>query len=227
MKYFLESKILYMYYMCMKKLVFVLPVLLLLSGCNRNLDCVWTDCAEPVCPLDSDCLSEIPEWNTSVDTDITELWQKVLIALKNDDMTAFSEFVDPDKWVKFSAYWNVRDDDIILMRPELLWARDEPFTWGMYDGSGEPIEMTTKEYFEKFVYNHDYLQAPEVIKWDMITRWNTIININEYYPNGNCIEYYFPAFNPEYGWMDWESLVLIFDKDTNYLIWIAHEQWSV
>lgn len=215
----------------MKRFIFVLPMLLLLAGCELNPGCVWDDCAEPeVCTLDNGCLSGESFWDDIIDVDdvdVVELWQTVLTALKNDDMQSLTSFIDPEIWVRFSSYWNVTDDDVVLFADDLLWERNETLTRWMYDGSGNPIEMTIKQFFEEFVYNHDYLQAPEVIKWNMITRWNTIININEYYPNWNCIEYYFPAFNPEYGWMDWESLVLIFDKNSHKLIWISHEQWTV
>lgn len=208
----------------MKKIVGCLLLLLFLSWCSKfvqdpqNIENnSWSGCVV----WDDSCTNENLN---QISFDIWEYSLSVLKTLKEDDMQSFSKYVDPNLWVKFSVYWYMTDDDVVLQKEQLLWSRDELITRWMYDWSGDPIIMTIREYFKNFVYNQDYSQAPEVLKWDMITRGNSIININEYYPNADCIEYYFPSFNPDYGWMDRESLVLIFDKTTHYLIWIAHEQ---
>jgi hypothetical protein len=217
----------------MKKLIFLLPVFFVLSGCNFQIGCNWDDCLnqniqpEQKCDDgDGVCDIEYPLSDLS-DQSINDLSLKVVETLKNSDMTWFAEFVDPTKWVQFSAYWNMQDSDIVLSRSELVWLSDEIFTWWMYDGSWDPIKLTLWEFLNDFVYNHDYSQAPEVIFNSIVSRWNTIVNIDTYFQDAEFVEYYFPSFNPEYAGMDWESLVLIFDKNTHFLIGVAHEQWTI
>ena len=210
----------------MKKIILFLPVFLLV-WCDFNTGCVWNDCADSVChPDDYICLYENWAIDDFSDIKISELWNLVLKTLSDGDMNSFSEYVSPF-WVKFSAYWYFLDEDVVLTRENLKWDREKIFIRWNYEWSGEPIELSINDYFDRFVYNHDFLSAPEVNEWTILWRWNSLVNANDYFQNSECIEYYIPGFVEEYEWMDRESLILIFDKDTHYLIWIAHEQWTV
>ncbi len=152
--------------------------------------------------------------------------QGILQALKNRDMLTLATYIDAEKGLRLTPYGNISDEDVILSKEELISETDEVRTRGTYVWSGEPIELTKKEYFDTFVYNADYLNAPEVIENKTIDRGSMIVNIEERYPNAEYREYFFPWFNPEYAGMDWEGLFLIFDHESSALLGLAHEEWT-
>ncbi len=157
---------------------------------------------------------------------------EILHALKNNDMSKLSAFVHPDKGLRFTPYAYIdTKKDITIKADESNNLADETTkrTWGAYDGTGDPIIMTFKEYNLKFVYDKDFLTAPQIIYNQVMERGNSLNNIKEAYPGGVFIEYHFPGFEARYEGMDWESLKLVFEKkaDTWYLTGIIHEQWTI
>lgn len=167
----------------------------------------------------------------AIEAKVRELGNQVLSAFKNKDMQALSLYVHPDKGVRFSPYTYVEvEKDVVITAEEIKTILDsgKVYTWGLYDGIGEPIELTFDEYVSKFVYDQDFLNADEVF-YDMhFNRGNTINNVLEAYADSHVLEYYFKG-TPEYDGMDWESLKLIFEeKDGNwYLTGVVHDQWTI
>jgi hypothetical protein len=157
---------------------------------------------------------------------------KALHALKDGDMTKLAAIVHPDKGVRFSSYSNVNlQKDIVITAAGVpnLMTDTNVFNWGVYDGSGEPINLTFEQYHKKFIFDVDFLEAPQIVFNEIIKRGNIINNVKESYPGDIFIEYHFPGFETEYNGMDWRSLILIFEKKENtwYLVGIAHDQWTI
>jgi hypothetical protein len=103
------------------------------------------------------------------------------------------------------------------------------YTLGIYDGSGLPINLTSTEYYNKFIYDVDFVNAPGISYNRIIGKGSIINNAFEVYPNTIIVEYHFSGFDPKYEGMDWRSLRLVFEeKDTVwYLIGIIHDQWTI
>ncbi|MDR0369471.1 MAG: hypothetical protein LBH96_02865 [Candidatus Peribacteria bacterium] len=54
----------------------------------------------------------------------------------------------------------------------------ESLVRGNWDGSDEEIEMTTKEYYERFIWDQNYGEAPEIFVGDkIVNRGNTLVNL--------------------------------------------------
>lgn len=158
--------------------------------------------------------------------------EKVLMALKNKDGEALASFAHPTKGVRFSPYGHISiSNDIRLLPSEIeeAFTSIEKRTWGAYDGSGEPITLTFSDYAQRFVYDQDFLNAPQKATDEILGTGNTLINIAEVYPSATFIEYHFPGFDPQYSGIDWKSLRLVFEKmDTGwYLVGIIHDQWTI
>jgi hypothetical protein len=156
---------------------------------------------------------------------------EILTAMKNKDIDALSKFVHPIKGVRFSPYTNVKDGDVVFTPDELKTAPalSRSFTWGAYDGLGEPIDLGFFQYFEKFVYDHDYLTAEQKSVNNPIGSGNMINNVAEFYPGATVLEYHFPGFDPQYEGMDWASLKLVLEKynDEWYLLGVVHDGWTI
>lgn len=101
--------------------------------------------------------------------------------------------------------------------------------WGEYDGSGEPIELNVTDYFNRFVYDQNYRNAPQVEVDETIGIGNSINNCTKVFPNAHFVEYHFKGFEPSYEGMDWKSIRLVFKTiDENlYLIAIIHDEWTI
>lgn len=155
----------------------------------------------------------------------------VLHALKANDMAKLAEFVHPDKGLRFSPYSHVSDKDVTISAAQLPAAAKDitKRIWGVYDGSGDEIKLTFSEYFSKFVYPNDYLEAPEIIFNQAVQRGNSLNNIKEAFPGATSIEYYFPGFEKKYEGMDWRSLTPVFEQKNGiwYLVGLVNNQWTI
>ena len=159
---------------------------------------------------------------------------KAIMALKDSDFNALSSLVHPDKGLRFSPYATVNTGaggDLVFSASEIRSLLADPTVhhWGTYDGSGLPIDLTFKEYYEEFVYDVDFAR-PDVVGFnERVGQGNSIDNIASAYPSGVMVEYHFEGFEPEYAGMDWRSLRLVFEEQggTWYLVGIVHDQWTI
>jgi hypothetical protein len=167
----------------------------------------------------------------SLPEDLIRLGQEVLSALRSSQYQQLVDLVHPELCLSFSPYSYLHPERQIFCRTELENGSKSAdlLLWGYYDGSGEPIYLSFKEYHEKFVYDQDYFHAP-IIGFDTeVSSGNSINNIQEVFPNGMMIEYNFPGFDPQYGGMDWRSIRLVFVQMGSdwYLTAIIHGEWTI
>lgn len=159
---------------------------------------------------------------------------RLILALKQADWTALSAYVHPRLGVRFSPYGYVhagQDGDRVFTAAQVkaFPLDSKTYEWGTFDGSGQPIAMSTGEYYRRFIYDHDFAEAPQV-EWDRrIGQGNTLFNLTEVYPGGRFVEYHFPGFEAKYQGMDWRSLRLVFQAEggTWYLVGIVHDEWTI
>ena len=103
------------------------------------------------------------------------------------------------------------------------------YMWGRYDGKGTPIELTVEEYWEEFLYRHDFAQAQRGAPNEELGSGNSINNLPEVMgENAVFVEYYVPGTD-EYSGMDWGSLRVVFEEtdDARYLIGLVRDQWTI
>lgn len=161
--------------------------------------------------------------------------QETLQAFRDKDWEKVSAVVHPDKGVRFSPYSLVRagsdrpDRQFPADQMKMLYSQKALIEWGIADGSGEPIMGTFADYYARFVYDVDFVTAPEVLYNQIKQRGNTINNIREVYPDAIVVEYHFPGFDPKFEGMDWRSLYLTFELKgkTWYLTGVIHDQWTI
>jgi len=163
---------------------------------------------------------------------IADQAKEVISAIKSKDMSKLSTFIHLEKGVRFSPYSHINlDSDPVFTAIQIKNIFKDPTkdTWGIYDGSGLPIELTFEDYYKKFIYDQDFANAKEIAYNQIIGRGNMINNNFEVYPESIIVEYHFSGFDPQYEGMDWESLRLVFEEKDNfwYLVGIIHDQWTI
>ena len=81
--------------------------------------------------------------------------------------------------IRFSPYGFIDPTHKQVLAKDFLEAitRNWILTWGHVDGSGEAIKIRVKAYVDKFVYNADYLHAPQKSYDMVIGKGNSIDNL--------------------------------------------------
>lgn len=152
--------------------------------------------------------------------------------LKSKNIEGLAALVHPTKGLRFSPYGHINlQSDQVFTQDEVadLLNNSDTFTWGSFDGSGEPIDLDFNDYFERFVYDVDFANPHMIGNNTSIGTGNTLNNIEEAYPNGEFTEFYFTGFEAQYEGMDWKTLRLVFEEenDNHYLIGIVHDEWTI
>ncbi len=169
--------------------------------------------------------------SSAKETSLLNISNNILNALKNKDMNFIKDYVGA-KGVRFShsTYVNV-DRDVVLTKNEIANAfnSNKIYLWGVSDGKGENINLNFSDYYKKYIYDKDFLNADLIGNDVFIGTCNTINNAKQVYVNSKIIEYHFKGFDPQVAGIDWESLRLVFENQNNnwYLVGIIHAQWTV
>ncbi len=156
---------------------------------------------------------------------------RVLEAFRAKDGPRLAAFAHPDIGVRFSPYAFIDlAQDRVLDRSglETLWQDERIHPWGSFDGSGDPIQMTSAQYVDRFVMDRDFSAATVITVNNHRARGNTADNSAEVYPRGTIVEYYVEPTEgqPE---MDWAALRLVFEQHEGEwkLVGVIHDEWTI
>lgn len=163
---------------------------------------------------------------------IADVAHAVMQALRTKDAEKLAQYVHPVKGVRFTPYTYVDTGrDLVFTTDEIrnFFNNQQRYLWGYYDGSGEEILLTPSEYYAKFVYSADFINAEQIGYNQVLGFGNMLENQFEVYDNPIIVEYYFSGFDPVYEGMDWQSLRLVFEEYENAwrLTGIIHNQWTI
>lgn len=230
------------------KMMIVITLILLLSGCdsavtnngnssgtgntntNTNTNTGQNQNADAPLPTPAETDTSTDDKPTAAATE-QEAADAVILALKNEDLTTLADYIHPVKGLLFSPYAHIDTATAKVFPAASLPALTDPtvYNWGFYDGSGEPIDLTFQQYYDKFVYDQDFMN-PETIGVDVIKGLgNTIVNIEDVFPNSYVMDYHFSGFDAQYDGMDWESLILVLEELNGawYVSAVLHSQWTI
>ena len=173
-----------------------------------------------------------PDFNSAENLPLLQAATTVAVALKEQDYAAVAEFVHPERGVTLTPYSTVDfETDRKLTREQIRdVAKDEKaYPWGFEDGRGNLIELTKAQYFEKYVFNADYTQAPMIGVDRLMMSGNALENLTEAYTGCRFVDFCHPGLDPSQEGMDWCSLRLVFAPEETgwYLVGIIHGQWTI
>jgi len=156
---------------------------------------------------------------------------QIVYLMSLNNFTDLSAYVDPVDGLRLSPYQYVNTaSDLVLTAGDIATFASYPMAnWGVFDGSGDPINLNGLDYYNQFVYNADFNLAPYVGQNTVLSSGNMINNINSVYPGASFVEFYYDGFDPNFEGMDWTSLTLVM-KNTGgqwYLIGVIHGQWTI
>jgi hypothetical protein len=164
-----------------------------------------------------------------IDTRIKE----TIEAMKQKDMAKLAKLVHPEKGVQFSPYAYVDTTKNVRVKAAelaVLWKDTKKIKWGEIDGSGSTIELTFADYFQKFVYDHDFAKAPKIGYNKIIGKSTTTNNLFNIYPKDKffTVEFHFEGFDKKFNGNDWASLRLVYENTGAdwLLVAVVHDQWT-
>ena len=165
---------------------------------------------------------------------VTSLSLEILKAVKEKDYGFLFYYFHPVLGIRFSPYAYIDTAaDVVLSADEytslLTKEKKKLLNWGSFDGSGDPIMLTMKNYIKKYVYDVDFYNAEKISFNRILGAGNSQDNIFAVYEGLPFVEFYFSGFEEKYSGMDWRSLKLVFKKheDKFYLIGIIHSEWTI
>lgn len=210
-----------------------IPLILLLAGFALGLLCsVSLRAPTPSTPT-SQTQQEDPQTQSSLTTtSLLRTAAQVTDALHAKDYETLASYVHPTRGVTFTPYSTVdvqQDKKFSGDQIKNLAQDTTTYTWGYEDGRGEAIQMTMTQYFERFVFDADYTQAPQVGIDQIITSGNALENITEAYPGCHFVDFCYLSRDPASEGLDWCSLKLVFaGEDTAwYLVGVVHGEWTI
>ncbi|MDQ6814317.1 MAG: hypothetical protein M3040_11310 [Bacteroidota bacterium] len=216
----------------------VLPaILLLLLGCNtKNSNTAGNDSTGNASRNDTSLstgsdtgIHSSPSIKN--DSSLLALSNSILLLIKKQELSKLSSFIHPQLGIRFSPYGvvdTVKNQRLSKEAFTNLITNKKAINWGTSAGTGEPITSNLKDYFKKFVYDADFVNAEQKSVNKIVGRDSLSGNIASVYADCNYTQFYFSGFNKKYEGMDWKSLVLVFNRINGqpFLVAIVHDQWK-
>jgi hypothetical protein len=112
---------------------------------------------------------------------------------------------------------------------------DDPVrVWGHHGGSGEPMEHTFAEYYDRYIFDKEYTTAPQVGVNRIMKESNDGNNLDDFCDGGGYVDFHMPHEGPNADF-EWSSLRLGFSwfdgGDSHerglYLTAIVHGGWTM
>ncbi|WP_239615774.1 hypothetical protein [Cohnella mopanensis] len=175
--------------------------------------------------------TQTPDSSNVPDAKLETVAREVVEYLRERDLTSLTPLIDSELGLRFSPYPHINTQTDLVFQADALpdFKDTTKQLWGTYDGRGDPIELSFRDYFEQFVYNKDFGNAPNVSFNKIISKGNIVFNGTEAYPGASFVEFHYPGFDKSLEGTDWQSLILVFvsKNDEWKLAAIAHGQWAV
>jgi len=162
--------------------------------------------------------------------DVSMLAYTVLSYIRDDDYLALSRVVHPEFGVVLSPSATINlttDRRFSAEQIAVLDTDSNIYVWGVYNGSGEPIELTPSEYFDKYIAAACHLDAAIIGVNQIVRSGNALENITDIFPNVKFVDFHIPGGEHSDD-HDWRSLRLGFEEyeDSLRLIVITHSAWT-
>ena len=213
----------------MKTISSLLLLLVVSVSCIQKESAVTTE-KMPVEKVSEDTLTPTSHHTDKEDMSIIPLSIRILNSLQKKNYDEFTEYIHPEKGVRFSMYAYVdsgknkvfsREDFQKYIRSDIR------ITFGEKDGTGEKYVVSLGKYIQEWVLKRDFSEA-ELLLNTFKGEGNSLNNLNEIYPNSEFVEFYISG-TEQYSGMDWNALRLVFEKRDGkyYLIAIINDQWTI
>lgn len=212
------------------KFFFISLIIVLLIACNQS-DSGKSTSSKPDSVVHSNTNISAQKNETVIfyDSALILHSKSILNIIRNNNLASLSIYIDRIRFSPYAYVDTVKDKVFTAAEFEQYANKPTKFTWGHTDGEGNPIVLNIKDYFKKYVYDQDFINAPEISVNKYLGFGNSLNNLKEVYPGHDFTEFYFRGFDPKFEGMDWRTLRLVFKKVDGkpILVAIIHDQWTI
>lgn len=161
---------------------------------------------------------------------LKNLNNEILTALKSKDYDRFSQFIHPEKGLRFSMYAYVQPEkNKHFSREDFNRYISMPtkFTWGEKDGTGDLLVISLENYLQQWIFKRDFTRSQFYLN-EFKGKGNSLNNLKKIYPEADFTENYIPG-SEKYSGMDWNALRFVFEKfqDEYYLVAVINDEWTI
>ena len=162
-------------------------------------------------------------------TDLRIVADKIVQILDDGNYGQLHQYI-PEEGLLFSPYTYLDSATVVLQKDSLSSAlkKGSKIMWGHTDGKGDSILLSVAEFLETYLYDTNYVHADTVSIGEFVGSGNTLNNIKKRFSAAKVVEYHFFG-SEKYSKMDWQSLILVFDKRENryFLRALISNEWTV
>jgi len=214
----------------MKKIFFSI-IILSSVACKKNPEKFVNDHTDSSGKVTDSAKNTIPNNAlVSKEESLKKLNEGIIHSLKEKNYNNFSEYIHPQKGVRFSMYAFVNPaEDKKFSKAD--FKKYQPgktiFTWGTMDGSGDLYKTTINDYLGKWVYSTDFAMG-QVSLNEFQGSGNSLNNLKKIYPDADFTENFIKGSEANAG-MDWKCLRLVFEEYQGkyYLVGVINDQWTI
>lgn len=156
--------------------------------------------------------------------------EEILKAIKKGDYNKFASFIHPEYGIRFSpyAYIDTLAQQVLSSNQFLQISKQKKSINWNTSWEIEPEYLTIDQYFKKFVYDVDFLNAELKSINEYHSQGTDLNNIEEIYPKADVVEFFFSGFEEKYGGHDFRGLRLVFKfyNTKPFLIALVHDEWT-
>ncbi|WP_298829359.1 S-layer homology domain-containing protein [uncultured Planococcus sp.] len=164
--------------------------------------------------------------------DLLETANDILAELKAKDFGDVAAYVNSTEGLTFCPYSGgcIDNGGVTFTKAQLPGFMNDPndYLWGYQDGSGFEINLTPAEYYSEYLMDTDATYNAKE-RYGRTVQPTTHEFIHRLYPEATIVEYYFPGTD-RYDGMDWQSLNMVFEKNSNgdwVLVAIINDRWTI
>lgn len=138
----------------------------------------------------------------------------------------------PGQYIRFSPYGQVDTAKAKAFTPALLkmvTGSEKKVYWADYPGSGQPMDLDVKTYFQRYVNDRPYARADSVLLNRSVSIGSAGNNLKTVFPGTEYVEYFCQgtAPNPDH---TWKALRLVFRPNaagSYVLVAVVHNEWTI
>ena len=163
--------------------------------------------------------------------ELTEYAKDIMRCIVSGDYASLGAVSHPEYGVVFSPYATIdlnANRRFTASQVAELGRDTQEYIWGIYSGTADPIRLTPTEYFKRFVWDADYLQADKIRINRITAKGNALENIDEVFPDARYADFYIAPTNGSDG-TDWHSLRLVFEDWEGKLMLsaVVHSEYTI
>ena len=140
---------------------------------------------------------------------------EILHAIHDRNMALLSNYVHIEKGLLLSPYYSVSDNTVAFEKNEIqtLLEDETEYLWG-YEEANTEIKLTPSAYFEKHLQVERFFNSDEVFVEHQNQQVDPSYYLKGVFPDSKIVEFYH-AGTEKYSGMDWRSINLVFEQNTN------------